>query len=78
MRTGYKFICFKIMEEKPKTKVWECCNNNSGAQLGIVKWFPGWRQYCYFPTVEAVYSMGCLADITDFIEQISNKHQGEK
>ena len=36
-----------------------------------MKWYPSWRQYCYFPTIKAVYSKGCLDDIGDFIKQIS-------
>ena len=68
MKTDYQYITFKLVEEKPKTKVWQCCNKKSGGELGIVKWYPAWRQYCYFPTVQAVYSDGCLQDIADFIE----------
>ena len=73
MKTEYQFINFKVIEEKPKTKVWSCINNKSQNELGIIKWYPGWRQYCYFPTVQAVYSKGCLSDIMDFIKQITKK-----
>jgi len=72
MKTQYQYIHFVLIEEKPKTKVWQCNNNRSGEELGVLKWYSGWRQYCYFPTVQAVYSKGCLDDIADFIKQISN------
>lgn len=72
MKTIYKYINFEMIEEKPKTKVWSCRNNKSNDELGIVKWYSGWRGYCYFPTVQAVYSRGCLDDISSFIMQISN------
>ncbi len=71
MKTQYKFIHFIKKEDKPKTSVWSCCNNRSGGELGIVKWYPAWRQYCYFPTIQAVYSIGCLDDIKEFIQEIS-------
>ncbi|MCK4245312.1 MAG: hypothetical protein KAX20_06780 [Candidatus Omnitrophica bacterium] len=45
-------------------------NNKSQGELGVVKWYPAWRQYCYFPTTQAVYSKGCLDDIGDFIRQL--------
>ena len=69
-KTQYKYLTF-IKEAQPgKTSVWQCCNTKSGTSLGIVKWFGDWRQYCYFPTVQAVYSAGCLRDIADFMEQL--------
>lgn len=67
----YKYISFIEIEQKPKTKVWRCVNNKSQHELGIVKWYSSWRQYCYFPTVQAAYSKGCLDDINDFITTIS-------
>lgn len=70
-QTEYKFIHFIKIEDKPKTSVWSCLNNRSNEELGIVKWYPSWRQYCYFSTVEAVYSVGCLKNIDHFINQLS-------
>ena len=70
MRTQYEYIYFEIKEEKPKTKVWSCKNNKSRYELGIVKWYSAWRRYCYFPTVQAVYSKGCLDDISTFIDTL--------
>lgn len=69
----YQFINFKLIDQKTKTGVYKCCNNKSGDELGIVKWYSAWSQYCYFPTRPAVYSKGCLEDINDFIKQISKK-----
>ena len=67
MKTEYKYIHFVKIVDKPKTSVWSCRNNATRGVLGEVRWYPGWRQYCYFPTTQAVYSAGCLADIQDFI-----------
>ena len=70
MKLQFQFINFVEVEQKPKTKVWSCRNNRSGDELGVVKWFPGWRQYCYFPSCQAVYSKGCLDDIAEFMGQL--------
>jgi len=67
IKTEYEYISFKLIEKKPKTTVWSCFNNNSQVELGVVKWYPAWRQYCYFPMVQAVYSRGCNNDINSFI-----------
>ncbi len=68
----YHFIHFLCVEEKPKTEVYQCLNNRCDTILGYVKWYPVWRQYCFFPEpyIEAVYSIGCLNDIAAFMEQM--------
>lgn len=63
----YKYIRFVKTEDKEKTSVWSCRNIKQENELGIIKWHPAWRQYCYFPTIQAVYSAGCLFDIRHFI-----------
>ena len=69
----YKYINFRLIEQKPKTGVYECLNNKSGFQLGIIKWYPSWRQYCFFPSSNTVFNKGCLEDINDFITKIGAK-----
>lgn len=63
----YEYIHFVEVERKPKTSVFELRNSRSGDRLGVVKWYPAWRQYCYFPDRTQILSAGCLADIQDFI-----------
>jgi len=74
----YRYIEFKLLEKKSKTSVWECLNINSSVRLGIVKWYPYWRQYCYFPEKDTVYSVGCLEDINDFITQLMMERKIKK
>ena len=75
MKTTYEYVHFVLAEEKPKTTVWSCLNSNGDVELGIVKWYPAWRRYCYFPTVQAVYSAGCLDDISHFIGQLMEERK---
>lgn len=70
MKTTYKYINFVKIEDKPKTAVYSCRNLRAGNELGQVRWYPPWRQYCYFPTCPAVYSVGCMEDINNFIGQL--------
>jgi len=65
-RVVYKYIHFIKMPHG----IWSCCNRKSGEELGEVKWYAPWRQWVYSPTVQAVYSRDCLADIEDFISQL--------
>lgn len=64
----FQYIHFAKVQQKPKTSVWTCRNNTSGAQLGVVRWHGPWRQYCFFATTPAVYSTGCLRDIQTFLD----------
>ena len=68
MSDPYKVIHFVKIEDKPKTSVWECRSNNSNECLAVIKWYSPWRQYCFFPTPETVFNIGCLEDINHFIK----------
>jgi hypothetical protein len=71
MKTRYEYLVFeKAAQQPPKTSAWECKNIHSGTVLGEVKWYSGWRQYCYFPIIQAIYSAGCLRDIDNFMGQL--------
>jgi hypothetical protein len=73
VKQKYQYIHFVIIANKPRTQVYSCRNNRSMDELGQIKWYGPWRQYCYFPTVQAVYSAGCLKDIQDFMEELKNQ-----
>jgi hypothetical protein len=74
MKTDYKYINFKVIREKPKTKVWGIFNSKSGAQLGWVAWYGPWRQYCFSGVDNnCIFNKDCLLDIVDFIEQLKGE-----
>jgi len=73
MQTQFQFIHFVEIAKKTKTLVWSCRNNKNDEQLGEVRWYTPWRKYCYFPTVVAAYSAGCLSDIHSFIEALQKE-----
>ena len=69
MKTEYEYLRFAELPKRDdrKTSTYSCQNLKSTTELGLVKWHGAWRQYCFFPTIQAVYSAGCLGDIADFI-----------
>ena len=88
MRLQYEHIHFVKIADKPKTSVWSCRNNRSGivigtrqtgaTELGIVRWYGPWRQYCYFATNGlAVYSESCLKDICSFLAELAKERKLE-
>lgn len=60
----------------PKTMVWDVTNKKSGELLGRIKYYANWRQYCFFPATCTVFSAGCLAEITGFIEAHKKDRRG--
>jgi hypothetical protein len=73
LEASYKYIDFVKIEATSKTGKW-ACKTKAGVALGQVSWYPGWRQYCYFPGCQAVYSAGCLSDIADFLKKQNTRH----
>jgi hypothetical protein len=71
MKTEYQYIRFDdYSNPKQKTGRWMCVNRTHGSFLGEVKWYPGWRQYCFEPVGHTVFSKVCLDDIGHFIRQL--------
>ena len=64
-----KWILFELVKEGEKTNIWQVITKQKPTEvLGIIKWFPRWRKYAFFPTQDTVYENTCLQDIADFIE----------
>jgi len=73
--TNYKYIRFKLAEQKPKTLVYDILNNNSDDLIGQVKYYAQWRQYIFFPQEGCIFSVGCLDDIIDFTKKVQANHR---
>lgn len=78
MKTKYKYIHFEQIESKTKTSKWWCFNNKSLGTLGLIKWHPAWRQYCFFPYQNTIFNKGCMEDINDFITQLMDERKVKK
>ena len=68
--TTYEYIEINLIEKKPATNVYEVVNSKSGDPIGTIRWYANWRQYCFFPDNECVFSKGCMTDINDFITKL--------
>jgi hypothetical protein len=72
------YIEFQADKPKPRTEVWRVLSRVSGAQLGVIQWFPTWRQYCFMITFdddmkETVFSAGYLQTITQCIQGLERR-----
>jgi len=63
-----KYIDVVLIDQKSKTAVLEVINIKSNQALGIIKWYPPWRQYCFFPNQTTIWSNGCLSEVIEIIK----------
>ena len=68
MKINYKYIHF--VSATLVDNAWYCLNNKSGYQLGIVEYYPKWKQYVFTPDTDTCFSVDCLSDIINFISQL--------
>ena len=79
MKTKYKYFSFeKAYVKSNESPYWFCTSKSSNYPLGVVKWFPDWKQFCFFPEEETVFSTGCLNDVVDFVTQLNELHNKER
>jgi hypothetical protein len=73
-----KHLKFDVIEEKPKTKVFSVTSKHDLFRLGVIKWFPSWAQYCFFPLPDCVWSEDCLQDLALFLQFLKSERKSEK
>ena len=64
-----KWIRFDELAQAPHrhTRMWDV-RTKAGVPLGVVRWYGGWRRYCFLPDELTVYEQDCLRDIANFCE----------
>jgi hypothetical protein len=71
-----KYLTFVELTPNPKTKVIGVVTKGHGQTcLGVIKWYPNWRQYAFFPNSETVFERICLGDITKFLEELMEERK---
>ena len=48
----------------------------AGLIIGEVRWYSIWNRYCFFPIQNAVLEPDSLAEIVDFINELTEKRRG--
>lgn len=73
MKTYIRFQ--EIIKINKKTKTFLIINNTYNNVLGEIKWNSKWRQYCFYPVNETIFSVGCLNDINNQITELMNERK---
>jgi hypothetical protein len=71
--TKCKYFTIAHVMKHPKTD--EYLVENNGSILGNIKWHGAWRQYCFFPRGNTVFSAGCMQELKQFIEQLMEERK---
>lgn len=58
-----------------KTDVFDVYNKDYKNHMGVIKWKTEWRQYCFYPRSNTVFSKDCLEDINVFIKTLMDKRK---
>lgn len=66
-----KYLSFIVKEHKPKTKVVAVVNKTHKQEIGVIRWYSAWRQYCFYPHPHTIWNKGCLDDVNDMITELT-------
>ena len=82
MADEIKYEYFRVvrMPREPgrKTDVYEVVSREE-TFLGTLQWYGPWRQYCFFPEYDTVWSAGCLRDVQAFLDGLAEERKkGER
>jgi len=66
-----KYLQFIVKEHKPKTKVIAVVNRTHAEEIGVIRWYSAWRQYCFMPHQNTVWNKNCLNDVNDMITELT-------
>ena len=67
MNKTYQYITIVSLKSNTKTEHYLVLNNKSNSVLGWIEWYVSWRQYCFTPVTNTIFSAGCLEDVQSFI-----------
>ena len=59
------------------TSVWSVWNHTYGENLGQLRWYAPWRQYCFMGE-NLVFSQGCLTDIANMLARLSEERRSKE
>lgn len=73
-----KYMVVEKLVRNPlrKTDQWMVLSVSNGDNLGVIRWYGPWRQYCFFPSMACLFSAGCLQAISQFIREEMEARRG--
>jgi len=57
------------------TKTFRVYSSHDKEHLGVINWYPKWRQYIFDPNIYTIYSDNCLKELAEFITKLNKEHK---
>jgi len=70
-----KYLRFIDVEARQKTKIIAVVNIHHDEQIGEIKWFGKWRQYCFYPNGNTIWNVNCLNDVNSVITKLMEERK---
>jgi hypothetical protein len=64
------YLRFEDAPTKTKTRFVRVESLHHGTHLGAIHWHAQWRQYCFFPYIDTVWSIGCMIEVQACIDHM--------
>lgn len=58
-----EYLRFIDKESKQITKIIGVVNIHHDEEIGEIKWFGKWRQYCFYPSDNTIWNRSCLEEV---------------
>lgn len=68
-----KFL--EVQSTHLKTRLIDVRTVNSDVSLGLIKWYPRWRQYVFAPASNTVFNPSCLHEIMSRVDAMTVQHK---
>lgn len=72
-----KYMTFQRTESRGSTLVYHVKNLHGNFLLGVIKWYPPFRKYSFFPEEGMVFDARCLNEIVKVITDLNEFHAAE-
>ena len=70
-----EYIDIILTDKLPKTNIYMVYNNKNYATLGYIKWYGGFRKYCFFPQPDTIFETKCLHHIIAYINKLMEERK---
>lgn len=72
--TESKWIDFVEQPAKGITKIFKIIPKEQaftdGSDIGEIRWYSAWRQYCFYSKANCIFETQCLGDIRRFLDAL--------
>jgi len=69
------YITFVKISQTDKTEVYAVRSVKHGFNLGVIRFYFGWRQYVFEPETQSIWNNLCLDAVSEFLKKLNKEHK---